>query len=87
MRRVGFLIVSCATLTLAGCDTIRKADTSRPSMGVINAQCPLSGMNVAGGPVEEYGGNKVGLCCRGCIAGWNGMSVTNKNTCVAQQLD
>ena len=87
MRPLGFLIVSCATLTFAGCDSTQKADSSQPSMGVINSKCPLSGMNVAGGPVEEYDGNKIGLCCRGCIAGWNGMSVTDKNTFVAQQLD
>lgn len=87
MRTVGFLIVSCAALGFVGCDSGQKTDAGQASMGVINSKCPLSGMNVAGGPVEEYDGNRIGLCCSGCVPGWNDMSVTDKNAFVAQQLN
>ena len=87
MRILGIIVFSCAAVALTGCNSNQKTDASQPSMGVINSKCPLSGMNVAGGPVEEYDGNKVGLCCRGCIAGWNDMPTTDKNAFVAQQLN
>ena len=85
MRILGIIAISCAATILAGCHSNQKADNNQPSMGVINSQCPLSGRSVDGGPVEDYDGKKIGLCCRGCVAGWNNMSTTDKNNFVAQQ--
>ena len=83
MKTLGILTISCAALMLAGCDYNQKKDAAQPSMGVLNSTCPLSGRSVNGGPVEDYDGSKIGLCCSGCVYGWNEMSTQDKNAYVA----
>ena len=83
MRIAMILIASAA---LAGCDSTQKKTTnSNVSMGVINSTCPVSGRSVEGGPVEEYDGTEVGLCCNGCVDAWNDMPSEKKQAYVVSQ--
>jgi len=49
-----------------------------PSMGVINATCPVRGGKVNQAVNVDYKGQKVGFCCAGCIDDWNAMSDEEK---------
>jgi len=79
------LILSAALL--AGCNYSPKNDSSpRANMGVVNSTCPFSGRPVAGGPVENYDGTQVGLCCNGCAAAWNRMTPEKKQEYIDSQV-
>lgn len=82
--RIASLMI--AGLILVGCDSSQKTTSnSNVSMGAVNSTCPISGRSTEGGPVEEYDGTKVGLCCKGCVDGWNDMSDDKKRTYIASQ--
>ena len=78
-------LILSATL-LAGCNYSQKDNSApRANMGVVNSTCPFSGRPVAGGPVENYDGAQVGLCCNGCAAAWNKMTPEKKQEYIKSQ--
>ena len=81
MRTASLLI---ATALFVGCDSTQKTNTD-VNMGVVNSTCPVSGRSVEGGPVEDYDGTEVGLCCKGCVVAWNDMPAEKKQAYIASQ--
>jgi hypothetical protein len=81
--RITSILITAAVLV--GCDSTQKTSDSTVSMGVVNSTCPFSGRSTDGGPVEDYNGTKVGLCCNGCVDAWNDMPDEKKKAYVAKQ--
>ena len=81
--RIASILITAAVLV--GCDSTQKTTNSTVSMGAVNSTCPFSGKSTAGGPVEDYNGTKVGLCCNGCVDAWNDMPDEKKKAYVASQ--
>lgn len=84
MRTLAISLFAVASMALTGCNCCEKqtADTKAVNMGAINSSCPVSGRDAEGGPVVDYNGTQVGLCCNGCVDRWNKQSDTSKQTFV-----
>jgi hypothetical protein len=87
MKKTAALFVTAIALaTLAGCASSKKeaaADTAaapkQANMGIVNTKCPMMLSHPAGTKVTvDYNGQKVGLCCAGCVGGWNKLTAEQK---------
>lgn len=78
MKTVLMAAVAVAALAVGGCAS-NKAAKTEASMGIVNSKCPMMPDHPATTKtVVDYKGQKVGLCCAGCIKGWNGLSDADK---------
>lgn len=61
------------------------ATPKQVSMGVVNSKCPMMLSHPAGEKVTtEFQGQKVGLCCAGCMPAWNKLSDAEKAAALAK---
>ena len=67
--------------------------TTQPASTVVtvNAKCPMMGgkvdkTKVASALVRDFGGQKVGFCCAGCLAPWDKLSDTEKTAKLAAAM-
>lgn len=91
-----FLSSTCIAFGVAGallafgCQTKTTTAKAEPaqaqaSMGLLNSKCPLMPSHPIDKSVTvDYSGGKVGLCCKGCIKGWNALSDEQKATALAK---
>lgn len=75
--------LALASLVLVGCAQNKQQAAAKPaanaSMGIVNSKCPMMPEHAAGSSVTvDYNGQKVGLCCKGCISGWNKLTEAEK---------
>ena len=87
------LVAVCFGLLAAGCDSSskdKKADAAAPAapkqanMGIVNTKCPVMPSHPAGVKVvTEHKGQKVGLCCAGCMPAWNKLNDEQKDAALA----
>jgi hypothetical protein len=83
-------VAAGSILAFSACESSPSSETmpsTAPAVepGMLNSTCPMSGEPVdPAAPVMEYHGYKIGLCCGGCVKGWNGMSEEAKLAFVNQ---
>ena len=87
MRTLAISILAAVSMAITGCNCCQQqaADTKAVSMGAVNSACPISGRNVEGGPLVDYNGAQVGLCCNGCVNGWDKKSDADKQAFLNSQ--
>lgn len=81
-------------LCLAGCsaDNNQRTDTGKPmvkpaSMGIINSKCPIVPSHAATDKtIVDWQGQKVGLCCAGCLSTWDQLSEADKTVRVKKAM-
>lgn len=84
MKKLSALLSALFLLGLVSCAST--GASANVETGIINSTCPLQGRDVAAGKVVEYNGYAIGLCCDNCIAGWENMSVDQKDAVLADLL-
>jgi hypothetical protein len=48
-------------------------------MGIVNTKCPMMLSHAAGTKVVvDFKGQKVGMCCKGCLPAWNKLNDEQK---------
>jgi len=92
MKKTTFAFAASAiALLLGGCQSADKTTPTTPaapkapeapktgSMGIVNNKCPMMLSHPAGTKVTvDLNGQKVGLCCAGCLPGWNKLTAEQK---------
>jgi hypothetical protein len=83
------LVLCVGILALAGCSNGGSGNGSKVSstepkqpvanMGIVNTKCPIVPSHGAKAKtVVDFNGQKVGLCCAGCLPDWNKMNDEQK---------
>jgi hypothetical protein len=71
---------------LVGCKGSDKQDApatdapaAKASVGVVDTKCPMMLSHAAGTKVVvDFEGQKVGMCCKGCLPAWNKLTDEQK---------
>lgn len=79
-------VLALATAALMGCKGADKKDASAAaapaasaSMGIVNTKCPMMLSHPAKNTVVvDFKGQKVGMCCKGCLPAWNKLNDEQK---------
>ncbi|MCE7973852.1 MAG: hypothetical protein DYG92_05915 [Leptolyngbya sp. PLA1] len=77
MNKIALVATAALALALGACASNKSSQSA--SMGVVNSKCPIVPSHASTTKtVVEFKGQKVGLCCAGCIAKWNALSDADK---------
>lgn len=77
MNKLALVAAAALALALGACASSKSSQSG--SMGVINSKCPIVPSHPSTNKtIVEFNGEKVGLCCAGCIAKWNALSDADK---------
>jgi hypothetical protein len=79
MTKLALVATAALALALGACASNKSATTA--DMGIVNSKCPIVPSHPATTKaVVEFNGQKVGLCCAGCVGKWNALSDADKQT-------
>lgn len=81
-------VLALAAAALTGCksadagkakEPAKKETPAKASMGIVNSKCPMMPSHAAGSKVTvDFNGQKVGMCCGGCVPAWNKLTDEQK---------
>ena len=78
------IALACVAAALMGCQRGDKQDApaapaAKASMGIVNTKCPMMLSHPAKDTVVvDFKGQKVGMCCKGCLPAWNKLNDEQK---------
>lgn len=77
MNKLALVATASLALVLGACASNKSSQSA--GMGIVNSKCPIVPSHPSTNKtVVEFKGQKVGLCCAGCVGKWNALSDADK---------
>lgn len=91
-HKVGFCCANCPEAWDKMSDQQKQQAVEKSTVrDVVNTHCPISGVAITAGMIQpnlvrEFKGQKVAMCCQGCVAEWEKMSDAEKEAALKKVL-